>query len=199
VALHGDLQRSGAAYSYFLELAADGDKVTSRAAPFFDAVASGDRVLSQAIASHASRQQKPDRELPDDFLYVRLLMDRFFGRATDAETVSALGAFEAALEGTGTPRFEVCQALVSGDPSAFHDGFMSLVDAHRAWYTTGLQEGRIAEEDWAIDGCIFIEGLALLRLAVMAGIPLEEEYPLVPSVALRPSTLPSDPHVWRLP
>src|SRR6478735_12220609 len=44
--LRRDLQRSGAAHAHFLRTAKESGKVTSRAAAFFDAVASGDRTIA---------------------------------------------------------------------------------------------------------------------------------------------------------
>lgn len=196
-ALHQDLQRSGAAHAHFLRVASDTDKVTSRADAFFDAIASGDRACASSIATLASTKPKLDRELLDDFYYVRLLMDRFFGNASEAEIGQSLADFEAALEGTPTPAFEVCKALLAADSDSFHQALGGLIAAHKAFYAKGVSTGRISEEDWAINGCIFIEGLALVRLATWAGMTSEPEYPLIPSVSLMNTSLPSDPNIWR--
>jgi hypothetical protein len=196
-ALHQDLQRSGAAFAHFLRGASDADKVTSRADAFFDAIASGDRAIATTIAMLASTKPKLDAELLDDFHYVRLLMSRFFGNASEAELARTLADFEAALEGTPTPAFEVCKALLAADSDAFRQALGGLIAAHKAFYTKGVSTGRVSEEDWAINGCIFIEGLALVRLAAWAGMATEPEYPLIPSVALMDTPLPSDPNIWR--
>ncbi|WP_164002341.1 Imm49 family immunity protein [Pyxidicoccus caerfyrddinensis] len=198
--LHRDLQRSGAAHAYFVAHAPDGDTLTSRADPFFDAIACGDEAGARSIARHSPREARPGQEHLEDFLYVRLLMQRFFLGATDAEVGSCLAKFEAAVaEGPPSERLEVCRALLTGDGEAFHAAFLTLIDAHRAWYETGLQKGRIPEEVWAIDGCMFIEGLALLRLARAARLSIAEEYPLIPSLALATPRVSHEPGSWRTP
>src|SRR5262249_55904459 len=67
VHLLGDLQRSGAAHAAWLEQAKDAEKVTGRAAPFFDALASGDLDTARRIAQRSSHRLNPDYELPEDF------------------------------------------------------------------------------------------------------------------------------------
>ncbi|WP_395844584.1 Imm49 family immunity protein [Archangium violaceum] len=198
--LHRDLQRSGAAYAYFISHAQDGDKVTSRADPFFDAVACGDEAGASNIARHSAQVARPDREHPEDFLYVHLLMRRFFLGATDAEAASILQNLEAAVaEGSPSQRLDVCRALLAGDGEAFHEALLRLIDEHRAWYETGFQKGRIPEEVWATDGCLFIEGLALLRLARAARLSTYEEYPLIPSLALAPPRIRYEDGSWLTP
>ncbi len=198
--LHRDLQRSGAAHAYFVSHAAEEDKVTSRADPFFDAIACGDEAVARSIAQHSPTAPRTDREHLDDFLYVRLLMQRFFLGASKTEAASILSKFEdVAAEGSPSARLDVCRALLAGDGDAFHAAFLALISEHRAWFENGFRQGRIPEEVWAIDGCLFIEGLALLRLARAARIPIAEEYPLIPSLALAPPRVPYATDAWRDP
>ncbi|RKG84534.1 Imm49 family immunity protein [Corallococcus terminator] len=198
--LHLDLQRSGAAYAAYTVHGLEGDKVTSHAEPFFDAVGCGDEATARLIARHASGEFKPDRELLEDFLYVRLLMQRFSLESTSAEVASTLAAFEAAVEeGPESSRLGVCRALLARDGDAFHAAFQVLSDEHRAWYEDGFRAGRLPEERWALDGCLFIEGLALLRLAQSVGIPIASEYPLIPSLTLALPKLVHSADAWREP
>jgi hypothetical protein len=198
--LHRDLQRSGAAHAYFAAHAADEDKVTSRAGPFFDAIACGDEAVARVISQHSPPESRPDREHLDDFLYVHLLMQRFFLGASKAKAASILSKFEeVAEEGAASARLDVCRALLAEDGDAFHAAFVSLIDEHRTWYETGVRKGRIPEEEWAIDGCLFVEGLALLRLAQSARIPIAGEYPLIPSLALVPPRMSYAADAWRAP
>ncbi|MCY1032249.1 Imm49 family immunity protein [Corallococcus sp. BB11-1] len=200
LSLHQDLQRSGAAFAAFAGQGMESDKVTSRAEPFFDAVGCGDEAAARLIARHAPREFKPDRELLEDFLYVRLLMQHFFLESPPAEVASTLANFEAAVvEGLESTRLDVCRALLARDGDAFQGAFQALSDEHRAWYENGFREGRLPEERWALDGCLFIEGLALLRLARTVGIPIASEYPLIPSLALASPKLLFDADAWRSP
>jgi hypothetical protein len=198
-ALHLDLQRSGTAYAHFLNSAADNDRITGRAAPFFDAIACGDRASAERIAGGSARYAKPERELVDDFLYVHLLMERFFRAASDAEIAPILAAFAQALENKPTPRFEICRALLARDAGTFHDALTAMIDEHRRWYVEGFQKGKIPEETLVIEGCLFVEGLALVRLAREVGIKTEPDYPLIPGPALTDQKPSPDPNAWRSP
>src|SRR5262245_36792036 len=65
--LHRDLQRSGAAFLHVLISASDAEKVTSDAAPFYDAVACGDFDTARGISRHSRNTWNPNEEYEDDF------------------------------------------------------------------------------------------------------------------------------------
>ncbi|MFY0522372.1 Imm49 family immunity protein [Archangium gephyra] len=198
--LHLDLQRSGAAHASFFARAPEAEKVTSRADPFFDAVACGDRAAAERIARHSPSAPKLDQEHLEDFLYVRFLMERFFLGATEEASERLLGQLEeAAGEGAPSARARVGHALFTGNAEAFRDSLLGLIGEHRAWYETGLQRGRIPEEQWATEAHLFVEGLALVRLARGMGMATDEEYPLIPSLALTTPRLAYDAEAWRSP
>ncbi|MCY1074095.1 Imm49 family immunity protein [Archangium lansingense] len=198
--LHADLQRSGAAHAAFLEHAPEAEKATGRAAPFFDALACTDLATAERIAWRSSRALKPDLELPEDFHYVDLLMERFFrGGRKGGESEAILARFEEAVEGGASTRLDICRALLATDAAAFEEALAALVQEHRDHYATGLSKGRIPEEVWAIDGCLFVEGLALLRVAELAGLRVSTDYPLLPSLALPVPRIDFGPDTWRSP
>lgn len=197
--LYKDLQRSASAHAHFLEVAAPGDKVTSRAAPFFDAVACGDQAAALRIALQSTADLDRDRELPEDYWYVKLLMSRFFLDGSPGEQAFLTARFKASLEGGESARFDASQALLGKDAEAFEAALAALIDEHRDFHETGLRDARIPEEKWAVDGCLFIEGLALVRLAQAAGIPVAGGYPLIPSLAMPLYRLPYDPDAWKQP
>ncbi len=195
--LHLDLQRSGAAHASFFARAPEAEKVNIRAAPFLGAVACGDRA-AERIARHSPRASKLDREHLEDFLYVRFLLERFFLGADEEASERLLSQFEeAAGEVAPSARASVCRALFTGNAEAFQDCLMGLIGEHRAWYEAGLQRGRIPEERWATEAHLFVEGLALVRLARSMGMATDEEYPLIPSLALTSPRLAYDAEAWR--
>ena len=58
-----------------------------------------------------------------------------------------------------------------------------LIDERAAWFRARV--GRLAPEDpsFETDRFVFIEGLALVRLAELRGLRVEEEYLFLPSLA----------------
>jgi hypothetical protein len=124
---------------------------------------------------------------------------RFFLDGSPGEQAFLVTQIEASLEGGDSLRFDASQALLKKDAEAFEEALEALIDEHRDFHDTGLQEARIPEERWAVEGCLFIEGLALVRLAQAAGIPVAGGYPLIPSLVMPLYKLPYDPEAWRVP
>ncbi|RJS21814.1 hypothetical protein DRW03_15860 [Corallococcus sp. H22C18031201] len=198
--LHVDLHRSGAAHAFYVSQVPEHEQVTSRAAPFFDALACGDDASARSIARHAPTQAKLDREHVDDFLYVHLLMRHCVLGGSRDEALDILTRWEDVVaEESASARLDVCRALLAGNAVSFHTALLAMAEEHRAFYDLGFQKSRIPEETWAIEGCLFIEGMALWRLARAARLDVAEDYPLMPSLALRPPKLSYSPDAWRTP
>lgn len=177
------LYKSGRAYLHFARAAADRSKPTSRAAPFFDAVVALDFDTAAAIAASASPARRADIEYDEDFLYVRFLMQRFFAQPLPAEERDLLRRYEQALDGARDDRLDVCKALLDGDAEAF-DAALTLVLQEKADRTRRLFAAEaIDPEEWATEGQVSIEGLALVIMAQRAGLETRRDYLLVPSLA----------------
>lgn len=196
-----DLSRSARTFLYFLEGAPDDAKLTSRAVPYFDAVACGDDEAAARIAQAARPTFAPGRELEDDFLYIRFLMSWFSLRA-DAATLDALLAqWQQALAGADDPtdpRLDLCRALAARDQRGLDAALDAIVDAHRAEVKEQLDEERLLPEDVQTTAKVWVELLALLRLAGHARLATPHELPFAPSIArrLERAKLPA-PDDWR--
>lgn len=153
----------------------------SRSNAVFCAVAAGDVALAVEVGDLSPVQWNPEGEYEEDFAY-HLLLHRFLKGADTQSRAVALRDFAKALDGTSSPRFDVCQALQDGAVEDFEAAFQDLLDSH----ATELD----ARRPYSIDvptleprSCIFVEGLALLRIAANVGIQLtERDYPLCPNV-----------------
>lgn len=194
------LARSGRAYLHFARGAADKDKVTSRAEPFFDAVASGDADGALAIAESASHAHKRGVEYEEDFLYMRFLMRRLEGesplRATPEEETASLERWHHVLEGSRDERIDVCRALSAKDERAFAESLDQWMTA-KAQRTERLAAGeRLLPEEVATEGRVSIEGVALIVLANRAGLATKRDVLLVPSPALPKAPPAMAPDAW---
>jgi len=197
--LHRDLQRSGAAYAEYLTWASDEHKASSKASPFFDAVACGDGTAAALIASRTAVDPKLDEEYEDDFIYMRWLMGRFYLRQQDASLDMMLGRYEVLLDGAEDARALICQALRRGDSEKFDTALQTLIQQREDDYASGIEADQILEEEWATEGKVFVEGLALLRLAAQLGLEIQRDYLFIPSLALRSAAASYAAAAWSNP
>ncbi|TQF09800.1 hypothetical protein FJV41_42795 [Myxococcus llanfairpwllgwyngyllgogerychwyrndrobwllllantysiliogogogochensis] len=182
-ALHACLYKSGRAYLSLMEKVPESQWVTSRSAPFFDALAAQDLDGAREIARRARRTWQQGMEYKEDFLYVHFLMSRFFLGETDARLVELLADYEQVLQGSEDLRLPLCHALLKGDGEEVARALETFLVAERARQDRLLQREKISEERWATVAQVSVEGLALMTLAEHAGLPLVGEFPFVPSLA----------------
>jgi hypothetical protein len=196
--LHQDLQRSGAAFAYYLSGASEKDKATGKSAPLFDAIACGDIGAATRISKVSRRGWNREEEYEDDFLYVAFLMARFF---PDGERVASdiLGEYERVIDGADDARFTVCRALLTGDGNGFEEGLQELLVGRREHYREGVKREDILEEEWATEGQLFVEGVALVRLAMVAGLDVQRNFMFIPSLVFEESLSAYEESSWQTP
>lgn len=194
-----DLQRSGAAFAAYLEWADGQSRIASKANAFYDAIASGDAQAAAKIGRLTATTPSPDYEYEDDFLYIRFLMGRFFLNANAAELSASAQRYESVLAGIDDPRYEICQSFLGLRPEQFEAGFEELLSQREERYAAGIDAEEIIEEDWATEGQIFVEGMALLRLARSVAFPVQKEYLFIPSLAFRRASISYASSTWTEP
>ena len=192
-----DLSRSGRAFLHFLEVHPPSDQVASRAAPFFDAIASGDVACARATAQRTRTTRNADREYEEDFLYVRFLMQHFFMDVPAQEGERLLERYAALLDGGWEPRFGVAVALAERDPYGFDAALRALLLAEADRFTEQTNAGMLPREIAATEANVSIEGLALLRLAEQQGLETQEDYARVPSIVRGPAPAAFPADAWR--
>jgi hypothetical protein len=182
------LRLSGEAHAQLLTLARDsGQPVRFAGAgnfhPFCDAWVAGQDALARELARLAPAEWMRGLEYEEDFVYGRflhvLLLDGFHASARQ----EALLARMAELDLEPPPQQRLCRALFERDVQAFED---ALADAIRAYerHCEELEATRFSPTaEGRTERYVFIEGLALLRLAKAAGLQPEPEHRLMPSLA----------------
>jgi hypothetical protein len=129
-----------------------------------------------------------DHEYEDDYCYGRLLHLIVNGQEHKASEV--LTQFEAYLEGSVNGRFQVVQALLTKSQQAFDVSFDSLLQDRQNEIDRNIERGEIESPHVVAARRLFIEGLAILRLAESIGLKAEHEYVFCPSMARVPMVKP---------
>lgn len=149
-----------------------------------DALAAGDLGLAGSIAKLTPEDFRPGHEYEDDFCYVQLIHN-LIGSGTK-ESRLLLEEFETYLEGEPNTRLSLMQSLLPGDQSGFEKAFEELLQDHERAIAAEIARGRFEDIHVNADRRIFVEGLAILRLAEMRGLTTQYEYLFCPSIARQP-------------
>lgn len=198
------LAKSGFARLEFLNRAAPGQRIPekfvcgSKNLGFSSALAAGDLGTAVAIARLSPRGHFEGVEYEDDFLFFHFLHSMVSDPKDEDTLRRILARWEEVLDGGPSSSRAVCEALLGGDGKDFDAAFEGFVGGRKKdleiWkesltYDAGLD---------ATEGKIFVEGLAVLRLAEIKGVPTQREYDLVPDLARVPVGTPLPPaDSWR--
>jgi hypothetical protein len=183
--LFEDLSRSARTYLHFLSSARDSEQLTSRAGPFFDAVACGDDEAAELMAAASRPSHREGKEYEDDFLWIWFLMRWFGARAPREELDPLLARWEIVLEGNDDHRLDLCRAMLAKDQEAFDEALAELIAGHQGELSEAIDAEDLLPDDLPTAAKVWVELLALLRLASWAGLATRKNYPLAPSVARR--------------
>jgi hypothetical protein len=190
-----NLMRSGRAREKYLmrvrqELAVtDHHFVAGRYEPFLDSVAAGDWTLARRIIDLSPDDWSSHHEYEDDFLYAQVLHGLVQDRPGDFYE-PLLARFEDVIEDSPRGRLDAAKALVAADQPAFEDAFESLLNERAAEIEAADARGQLLEPGVVANREVFVEGLALLRLAGHRGLQTEDEYRFCPGSARVPMTKP---------
>lgn len=162
--------------------------------PLLDAIAAGDMLLVQEIDRLSPADFRPPDEYEDDYCYAQLLQRLCRNPVPEAEFEPLLERFESYLDGDNNPRLPVCRALVERDEDGFEHAFEEFLVALGQIIQDKIDDGGYVEDvHFFAQRHISIEGLALLRIADVRGIPTESDYLYCPSLARLPASRPCPP------
>lgn len=186
--LLADLARSGAALAAHLRAPSRPMLATWQCQPWFDAAAAGDWTSAGLIRELASQSFVDELEYEEDFLYLRCLQT-LAGNAFDGTQVASWIERQQALandEAIATVR--VCRALLNRDAGNLALSLEELVAQREQYYAQGIAADALIEEDCATEGAVFVEGLAILRVARLRQILPIGPLQFIPSSVLTDKT-----------
>lgn len=191
-----NLIRSGIARETYLQrlkdegIDDDHHQASGRYEPLLDAIASGDLALARRIVDLSPTEWRKGHEYEDDYCYAQIL-HRFIQETPREQEIPPLfQQFEACLEGQQSARLDVCRALVQRDQNAFDEAFVLLLDEQESKIAADKARGQEDDPVVVAKRQVFVEGLAILRLAESRGLTTHLEYRYCPSLARIPMRTP---------
>ncbi|WP_160174301.1 Imm49 family immunity protein [Archangium violaceum] len=191
------LQCSGRAFAHFLSTVTPPGPLTSKAQPFFDAVAAGDFEGASQIAHRSRRTWAQGEEYEEDYLFVTFCMQYFTSEAERTPGEALLQRYEAALQSSEDLRLPACQALRQGDSRAFNEAMRLFLAERGTRMDDRRMRAALSVEEAATEAALAVEGLALVRLAERAGLATEGDFLHIPSVAREGSAHSMAPDAWQ--
>jgi hypothetical protein len=196
-AWYHDLIRSARTRLYYLTRCHNENYLTnprimaSRNEPFFDALAAGQVELAAEIAVLSAQDWWQEDEYEDDFCYAHFLHRYItFVSGMEYELSAILQQFETSLQGDASARLEVCKGLFTRDQQAFEDAFDQLINERTSQIELEELTALGEEMTFQTERRVFIEGLAILRIAANVGLTTIREYLYCPFLARLPMKRP---------
>ena len=155
-----------------------------------DAVASSDVELAQRIAWLSPRTWEVQREYEDDFCYAQILHRLVHGVQAASAYQPFIDRFEEILDGQASARLEVVRALVAHSQIDFDESFEVLLQERQDEIAANIARYQLEEPQIVAERQVFIEGLALLRLAGIVELTTQTEYLYCPANARLPMRNP---------
>ena len=179
------LQRLAAA-----QITGDHHQASARVGPFLDAVAASDFSLARQIAALSPKHWMQGHEYEDDFLYAQVVHG-LIAPPTSAQRLDPMfERMEIVLAGQPDARLIVTRAIARRDQRAFDAGFEALLAQRASHIQADKARHRIEEPLMMAERQLYIEGLALLKVATRLGLAAQTEYLYCPSIARVPMRRP---------
>jgi hypothetical protein len=195
-ALHHQLVRSGRAWRHYLrrvdaeQAADDHHHCSGRTEPMLDGIAAGQFDLAREIASLSPERWREGHEYEEDHCVGRLLQILVMPEVDLASAAHVIERFQRYFTDDERPRLGTLQALLARDQAAFDVAFQASIDAFQRVNARKLEQGRLGELHEVAAARVFVEGLAMLRLAEKQGLVTAPEYDLCPRSARAPAATP---------
>jgi hypothetical protein len=161
----------------------DHDSASGRIDGLMDALAASDLELGREIVGVSRTSWLQGSEYEDDFCYAQLIHGLLSQETDEAVTNAIIEQFEKVLDGRPSARLDVCRALRNREQTAFDDAFDGLIHEREEKIAADKARFQLEEPEAMSQRLIYLEGLAVLRLATLQGLKTEADYLFCPSIA----------------
>jgi hypothetical protein len=168
----------------------DHHRASGRYESLLDAVVAGDMALARRIVDLSPTEWQKGHEYEDDYCYAQILHRLVQETPPEQEITPLLNQFEAYLEDEPSARLDVCKALMERDQDAFDEAFDALLKEQEAKIAADKARCQMEDPIVIAQRQVFVEGLAILRLAEGRGLTTQSVYRYCPSLARVPMRTP---------
>ena len=168
----------------------DHHRASGRYASLLNAVAAGDMALARRIVDLSPAEWQKGHEYKDDYCYAQILHRLVQEAPPEQEIIPLLNQFETYLEGEPSARLNVCKALMERDQNTFDEAFDALLKEQEAKIAADKARCQMEDPIVMAQRLVFVEGLAILRLAEGRELATQFEYQYCPSLARIPMNIP---------
>lgn len=168
----------------------DHHRASGRTAGLLDAIAASAPDIARRIVALSPTDLHKGHEYEDDYCFAQVLHRLVMPTPPEAEILPLLERWAEYPPASSDARLEVCRALLTRDQAAFDEAFESLLNRRDDQISAEKARNKLEEPAVVAERHVYVEGLAVLRLAAARGLVTQSEYRMCPSLARLPMTQP---------
>ncbi|RYD85688.1 MAG: hypothetical protein EOP84_01630 [Verrucomicrobiaceae bacterium] len=193
---HHFLRKSGAVLDFYLSAGVPAFTRVRALPLLLDALCGGEFQLAETFARKLGVDWDSRSEYEEDFLYVSFLCSHFLLPPDGVRDLALAERYAALVGDAEEARLVLVQAFLGNDGAMFERGLEALLAARAARYQRLADGDAVPRWEIATEGCVSIEGLALVALAERKGFPTRRDYLHVPSLVRLPAPPLAGPISW---
>jgi hypothetical protein len=168
----------------------DHHQASSRVGAFIDAVAATEFETARRIVALSPVTWLQGHEYEDDFYYAQILHGLISMQPNSVQMATLFERLEAALGGRADARLGVTKAIFEQNQRDFDASIELLLAQRTANIEAEKARHKIEEPVMIAERQVYVEGLAILRIAERVGVAAQDEYLYLPSLARVPMRMP---------
>jgi hypothetical protein len=146
-----------------------------------DAIAAGDATLAQRIVSLSPSHFQPVKEYEDDYCFAQIIGQFIQNTPDEKRIINNLSKFEQYADSDNDKRINLCKTLLEKKQFDFNETFSEFLSHREKQILDDKDRGQLEDICVLCQRIIYIDGLAILRIAQMRGLETEKEYLFCPS------------------
>lgn len=158
-------------------------QASSRLGGYLDAVAAADFFTARQIITVSPSEWFEGHEYEDDYCFAQIAHGLIAAQPDNERLNQLFARFETALDGREDARLTVTKAIFERNAAEFAAAVEDLVKQRTVEIEADIARRRIEEPVMMALRQVYVEGLALLRIAERLKLPLQSDYLYMPSLA----------------
>ncbi len=168
----------------------DHHQASGRVDAVIDAIAANDFERARAIVALSLTDFHAGHEWVDDYCWAQLVHGLIPQTPAVIDSAALLEQFALYQGSDPSGRLEIARALHANDQDQFDEAFEGLLLERELQIKEAVEDGQLEQPETMANRRVFVEGLAILRLAETRGLKTQAEYRFCPSLARVPMREP---------